>query len=133
MDTKKRNNNRSKSIASKGFTLICVAVFLYSLYVLGGIGLDYYHNSKVLAEAQDLYDVSFTQTENSNKVREQFVELHEINEDIVGWIAIDDTKINYPVLQAPDNDYYLDKNYKRDETRAGSILWIIAMMLLLAV
>src|SRR5699024_3859127 len=31
------------------------------------------------------------------------------------------TKIDYPILQAEDNDYYLNRNYKREDTPAGSI------------
>ena len=31
------------------------------------------------------------------------------------------TSINYPILQSTDNDYYLNRNYLREESRAGSI------------
>lgn len=36
-----------------------------------------------------------------------FAGLKEINEDCVAWIHIEDTAINYPVVQGSDNSYYL--------------------------
>lgn len=47
--------------------------------------------------------------------------LQEINTDIVGWIQIEGTNINYPVLQGEDNEYYLNHNYKKQKTEKGSI------------
>lgn len=43
--------------------------------------------------------------------QEKIRQLQQINPDIVGWIKIDNTPINYPVLQAKDNEYYLHRNY----------------------
>ena len=62
--------------------------------------------------------------ENSNRVTERMLKvekLQEENEDIVGWIEIEDTNINYPVLQGEDNEYYLTHNYKKEKTEKGSI------------
>lgn len=36
-----------------------------------------------------------------------FEVLWETNMDVVGWIYCEDTPINFPVVQAEDNDYYL--------------------------
>lgn len=47
--------------------------------------------------------------------------LQEENEDIVGWIEIEETNINYPVLQGDDNEYYLTHNYKKEKSQKGSI------------
>lgn len=47
--------------------------------------------------------------------------LSKENPDIKGWIRIDGTNINYPLLQGLDNDYYLTHNYKNEYTNYGSI------------
>ncbi len=51
----------------------------------------------------------------------QVQELKKENEDIVGWIDIKGTNINYPVLQGEDNEYYLKHNYKHQYISTGSI------------
>lgn len=50
-----------------------------------------------------------------------FDDLKRLNPNIVGWIRIDDTNINYPVLQTNDNTYYLSRNYRNEFAVAGSI------------
>lgn len=57
------------------------------------------------------------QTERMLKVEK----LQEENADIVGWLEIEDTSINYPVLQGTDNEYYMTHNYKKQKSKNGSI------------
>ena len=47
--------------------------------------------------------------------------LQEINPDICGWIRIDGTNIDYPVLQGKDNTLYMSKDYKKEYSAGGSI------------
>ena len=47
--------------------------------------------------------------------------LREINPDVIGWILIPDTKINYPLLRGEDNDYYLNHTWKGQKNSVGSI------------
>lgn len=48
-------------------------------------------------------------------------DLQKINKDIVGWIRIDDTNIDYPILAGKDNTSYLKTDYKGDYSPSGSI------------
>lgn len=48
-------------------------------------------------------------------------ELKKINEDIVAWIAVPNTPINYPILQGDDNDYYLYRTATKENNKFGSI------------
>lgn len=47
--------------------------------------------------------------------------LKEINEDVLGWIRIPDTKIDYPLLQGEDNDFYLNNTWDKQPNSVGSI------------
>ena len=47
--------------------------------------------------------------------------LREVNPDVIGWILIPDTKINYPILQGSDNDYYLKHTWDGKRYAVGSI------------
>ncbi len=48
--------------------------------------------------------------------------IYELNADTVGWIAVPETKINYPVMQTPDRpDYYLKRNFNHTWSDWGAI------------
>ncbi len=49
----------------------------------------------------------------------KFASLWEMNEDIVGWLSIDGTQVNYPVVQSDDNDYYLHKDFSKADNKYG--------------
>ena len=68
--------------------------------------------------------ISTENTEEQNVVTErtlQVKQLQEQNADIVGWLEIENTNINYPVLQGTDNSYYMTHNYKKEKSKNGSI------------
>lgn len=50
-----------------------------------------------------------------------FSTLQEINKDTIGWLTVNNTRIDYPVVQAKDNDYYLRRDYYQNKNRHG---WI---------
>ena len=56
--------------------------------------------------------------QNYNNIYE---ELLKLNSDTVGWIKVNNTNINYPVVQTKDNDYYLNNAYDKSKNIAG---WI---------
>ena len=57
------------------------------------------------------------ETEKMLQVRE----LKEQYTDIVGWLEVPGTNIDYPVLQGEDNNYYVKHNYKQEYAFDGSI------------
>ena len=50
-----------------------------------------------------------------------FAALQEINDDVIGWIQIEGTKINYPIVQGKDNQRYINHMADGKWNPAGSI------------
>ena len=67
-------------------------------------------------KVDDIYEVIKTEKEDIEK--EDFQITHK---NYRGWIKINNTNIDYPVLQAKDNKYYLDKDMNGKYLIAGSI------------
>ena len=47
--------------------------------------------------------------------------LREVNEDVVGWLAIPGTEVSYPLIRPQDNETYLSRSWDGTPTSAGSI------------
>ena len=62
-------------------------------------------------------DNEYTKTERMLKLEE----LQRQNSDIKAWLEIENTDINYPVLQTTDNEYYMKHNYKKQYSINGSV------------
>lgn len=50
-----------------------------------------------------------------------FAPLLATNPDTIGWIRVPDTKIDYPIVQSPDNQYYLHKDFDGKDSVYGTI------------
>ena len=59
---------------------------------------------------------------------EELVENNEINEDTIGWITIAGTSIDYPIVQASDNSYYLTHDCNCMSLSMGAFLWIVTIL-----
>ena len=69
-------------------------------------------------------EIKIDQTKIINEKTERMLQLEELqkeNSDIVGYIEITGTNISYPVLQTTDNDFYMSKNYKKEDSKDGAI------------
>jgi len=60
---------------------------------------------------------------NEEETLIDFNKLKEINKDTVGWLKVNGTDIEYVVVKANDNSYYLDHNVENEYNKAG---WIFA-------
>jgi len=59
--------------------------------------------------------------EELEMMRAGLASLATINSDVYGWITVEGTNINYPLVQGTDNDYYLNHAYTGEFLPIGSI------------
>lgn len=58
----------------------------------------------------------------SEAMMEKYGELYKENKDFIGWLSVEGTKINYPVMYTPnDPEYYLRKNFDGDYDIGGML------------
>lgn len=106
--------------------MIAGAAFCAALFLFSGIMLfREYHDQKQSAEAFEQVAalvVAESAPENEEAAEpemtafEKYAEVFAQNDDLIGWISIPGTRIDYPVMQTKDNpDFYLkhafDKSY----------------------
>ena len=118
---KNEKAKHSKNVKNnKAIKIICIIIFiigivLLSLYIYNSYKQNYQH---VLDSIKiDENDITETKTERML----QLEELKKQNDEIVAWLDIPETKINFPVLQAADNDYYMTHTYNKEYSKDGSI------------
>lgn len=61
--------------------------------------------------------------DNTNYINVNLNHYINKNNDTIGWIKINGTKINYPFVQTKDNDYYLKHDFYKRKSETG---WIFA-------
>lgn len=54
-------------------------------------------------------------------ILEEYKMLYSLNQKLIGWVKIDDTYIDYPVLQTGNNEYYMNHNFDQEQDKNGSI------------
>ncbi len=61
-------------------------------------------------------------TEFEDTILPEYLPLYQMNSDMVGWLAVPGTRVNYPVMQTPDRtDYYLYRNFNREDSARGCL------------
>lgn len=61
-----------------------------------------------------------TQEEEEQQILPQYEDLYQENQDLFGWIKIDDTPIDYPVMQTFDDPtFYIHRDWDKNESQTG--------------
>lgn len=102
----------------------CVGYLFYSLVFLS------WKNDSVNNQIRDVAFIQKDETEEPDEPKKEapsidWNKLKSINSEIVAWVKIDGTNIDYPVLYHEGDDensqYYLYKDYNKDYSEYGSV------------
>lgn len=100
--------------------ILLIGIMLISSYFL-------YKNYKEDKEQEDIFEELITIVEdeisedNEKQQEINISELYSVNNDIVGWIKIDNTNINYPIMQTKESpNYYLRRNFYKQYSYYGT-------------
>lgn len=72
-------------------------------------------------ETSQTVHVKLDEEKEQRDVLEEYKNLLNKNKKLIGWLKIDDTNIDYPVMQTSDNEYYQDHNLNQQYDKNGSI------------
>ena len=101
---------------------ILIAVGVVLLLVAGGIYLHNMWNYHKIDETNDRIAEYAKLTDDSEQPPSvDWAALKEMNSDIVGWLEVPGTVINYPVFQTGDNSYYLNTAPDKSSSIGGSV------------
>ena len=116
-----------KKIVIRALIIVFAAVFVFSGYNVIKIltenkkadnlytGLQSEYTRPVVPDAKD------EEEENPLPISVDFTALKDRNSDIVGWLILPDTVLNYPVVQAANNDKYLRRDLEGKKLTAGTL------------
>jgi len=115
--------------------ILIAASVLLLVFSLAGIGrnlLRDYQDQKQIEELARQFekmksDIGDAQPpplsiEQANKpaILSEFQELYERNADMIGWLTIENTRVDYPVMQNPqDGEYYLNRDFDKKKNKNG--------------
>ena len=100
---------------------ICLVIFLISSYIMINEVIKFEENEQdnreLVSNAIEIID----NAENNTSRIIDWKYLQSVNPNIIAWIEIEGTKIDYPILKDNDNLYYLKHSYNNKYNDNGSI------------
>ena len=115
-----RRNRAKTDIGTKILIVICLMVFCGSGYVVADYFLQAHRAQKGFDTLKCLGDGD---VKDGPEHLADLPALHKKNSDIVGWLKVPGTKIDYPVMQTKGKkpQYYLHRDFDRNYSAAGSL------------
>ena len=107
-------------------SLSSVILKVYTQYTEDKLFKELSKNISVAEKVHDEHSIdsslSSTNSENATPaILSEYSELHNENPDLYGWLQINDTVIDYPVMYSPyDPQLYLYKNFYKEDSKSGT-------------
>ena len=129
MENGRRRKKKKKRIINMIMNIVLV-VSIICFVCSGAYLFKYFYttykaekNVDALAEKIQVTAETVIETDASGEtevIEGRYLELYRENSDFVGWISIDGTSLNYPVMYTPeDNEYYLHRNFEKEYEYSG--------------
>lgn len=124
---------QKKPVNGKLIAIIAGAVVLLGGIITGIVLLVTGHKEEVPEESSEIIETTEPETDapteeatteaptEKPELTEKAKELLAQNPDTVGWITIENTNVDNPVVQYSDNEFYLDHSFEREHFRAGTV------------
>lgn len=97
---------------------ICYVSYYYFFYQKNSVD---YENLSNLKANDSGYKVTLEEEKDKPPILKKYEALYKKNKKLIGWLKIDDTVIDYPVMQTANNTYYLDHNFNQEYDKNGSL------------
>lgn len=115
---RRRCNYIMRKIVYTIITILLIGLVLISSYL---IFKEKKQNEKQENTFEDLVEIVEENIENQEERKIDINKLYEENKDIVGWLKIDNTTINYPIMQnINDPNYYLRRDFYKNYSSYGT-------------
>ncbi len=109
---------KCKNILIKVLVFILLIIFIVCSYFIIQDFIEYEENEQI---TEELIETVIDINSETDEITIDWDNLRLINKDIVGWIEIEGTKINYPILKDIDNPFYLKHSFNKKYNENGSI------------
>lgn len=77
-------------------------------------------NTEIIEQAEEVPEENpYWDYINIDMINVNFSDLKKTNPDVVGWLKVNGTNINYPFVQSSDNKYYLTHSFNKSYNAAG--------------
>lgn len=110
-----------KQIIIKVFFLIALIAFIVSAAYITNYFLSAKHQDGIIDEARSVW-YEETQTNDDTELSAIELLLKE-NSDFKGWITVPNTKIDNPIYQTGNNDFYLTHNQQKQKSVYGALFF----------
>ena len=112
-------NKKTKKRIINVIIVVCVLAMLYSIINIIMWCIAKNRNETITKEINEIINEPIK--ENSDESKIDFAKLREKNKEIVGYLKVNGTNINYVVVKGKDNNYYLNHNLYKEYSVFGSI------------
>lgn len=114
--------NKLKKLQAQVTTTTSSADRLAALNGINNLNLPQIEKGEEVSDEEETPSEEIIIDRSTLAVLPEFEDLYNSNPDMVGWISIPDTEINYPVMQTiEDNDYYIDHDFYGVKDSNGTI------------